>query len=49
MVILNGIIGLMEYKKKFGPVEGRIEYNYRDAVALDSPEDIYLRDIFNKR
>ncbi|MBI4918497.1 hypothetical protein HY837_01095 [archaeon] len=44
--IRSGMIGLIEYKKKFGPLDGRFEYDWTGVFHLAAPENKYLKELF---
>ena len=46
MSIRSGIIGLIEYKKKFGELEPRFEVDVNGVIPYDTDEDRYLSNLF---
>ncbi len=46
--IRQGMIGLIEYKKKFGEVMGRFELDRHGVYYIDTPENKYLKELFAK-
>ena len=44
--IRAGMIGLLEYKKKFGDIHGRFEVNWNNISHVDTPENHYLNELF---
>lgn len=43
----EGMIGLIEYKKKFGRLLPKFEYDWSNVAVLSRPENRYLHNLFN--
>lgn len=48
MNVRAGLIGLIEYKRKFGKIKPVMENNHESVVEYLTPENIYLKNLFNE-